>query len=72
MTNEEVSNVPVTICIAMSESGTFLSAFTDTHWIQEERKHKDLLERVRGDKQLWSVKYIRTSIPYPITTEAKE
>ena len=70
--SHEVANVPVTVCIAMSEGGTFLSAFADTHWIQEDRKYQDLLKRAREDKQLWSVKYIRTSIQYPITTEKKE
>lgn len=68
----DTSKVPVTVCIAMSESGTFLSAFADTNWIQEEKRHQDLLKRVRDDKQLWTVKYIKTSIAYPFTIESKE
>jgi hypothetical protein len=64
-----MERVPVTVCIAMSESGTLLAAFSDTHWLQEEKKHQDLLKRVREDKQLWTVKYIKTSIQYPILNE---
>lgn len=59
----------VTICVAMSESGRLLSAFANTNWIQEENKHKELLKQIREDKQLWSVKYIKTFIEYPITHE---
>lgn len=61
--------IPVKIAVAMSESGRFLTAIADSNWIQEEQKHKDLLESIRKDKQLWSLKYISTTIPYPITTE---
>lgn len=67
--NEELSKVPVTVCIAMSEAGTFLTAVVDSHWIQEEQRYQRLMKRVREDKQLWSVKYIRTGINYPTQTE---
>lgn len=72
MIDEKIIRVPVTVCIAMSEGGTFLSSFVDTNWLQEEQKYKDMMKRVREDKQLWSVKYIRTSIPYPISSEKEE
>lgn len=63
------SKTPVTICIAMSESGKFLTAIAGSNWIQEENKHKEILKQVREDKQLWTVKYIKTSVTYPITSE---
>jgi hypothetical protein len=64
--------IPVTICVAMSKSGRFLVAITDSNWFQEEAKHKDLLKQVREDKQLWSVKYIKTTVPYPMSREDVE
>ena len=67
----DMSHTPVTVCVAMSESGTFLSAFADTHWLQEEKKHQELLKQVREGKQLWTVRYIRTSIQYPISNEVQ-
>ena len=69
---ENTPNVSATLCIAVSESGSFLCAFAETNNIQKEQEHKDLLKRVREDKQLWSVRYIRTSIPYPITSYIAE
>lgn len=72
MIDDEITKVSVTVCIAMSEGGTFLSSFVDTNWVQEEQRYKDMMKRVREDKQLWSVKYIRTSIPYPISSEKVE
>jgi len=67
----EPAKVKVTVCIAMSESGTFLSAFANTNWLQEEKRHQDLLKRIREDKQLWSVKYIHTQINYPFLNESQ-
>lgn len=68
----DYSKIPVTICIAMSESGRFLTAIADSNWLQEEAKHKELLNQVRNDKQLWTVKYVKTFVPYPITTESQD
>lgn len=61
--------VPVTICIAMSEAGRFLTVIANSNWVQEEEKHKNLLKQIREDKQLWSVKYVKTSVQYPISSE---
>lgn len=61
--------VTVTVCIAMSEAGRFLTAIADSGWVQEEEKHKNLLKQIREDEQLWSVKYVKTSVQYPISSE---
>jgi len=61
--------VPVTIAVAVSESGLVRVAVANTHWIQQEREHTKMLEEIRGDKQLWSLKYINTTVPYPISKE---
>lgn len=60
-------HIPVKIAVAMSESGRFKVCIADSNWIQEEQKHKQLLDDIRNDKQLWSLQYITTSIPYPIS-----
>lgn len=64
-------NVPVTIAVAVSEGGRIRVAVTDTNWIQEEQKHKAMLDEIRNDKQLWSLRYIKTSVPYPVSREAQ-
>lgn len=63
------AKVPVTILVAMSESGRFLTCIADSNWIQENVKHNNLLQQIREDKQLWSVRYIKTSVPYPFSNE---
>lgn len=69
MTIDDPPRVPIKIAIAMSESGTVRLAVADSNWIQEERKHQQLLNEIRADKQLWSLRYITTDVPYPISRE---
>lgn len=69
---EDTPMVAVTLCVAMSESGSLLCAIADTNHTQKEQEHKDLLKRVREDNQLWSVKYIRTLMSYPTTLETQK
>lgn len=69
MTNDDPPRVRVKIAVAMSESGTVRLAVADSNWIQEERKHQQLLTEIRADKQLWSLRYIATDVPYPISSE---
>ena len=65
----DVQKVEVTLAIAMSEAGTFLVSIADSDWMQEKRKYDEMLNRVRNDKQLWSLKYIKTYVPYPVSSE---
>ena len=62
-------HIPVKVAVAMSESGRFRVCIADSNWIQEERKHQEMLDEIRQDKQLWSLKYIKTTIPYPVSIE---
>ncbi len=64
-------SVPVTLAVAVSEGGTFRVAIVDSHWIAEERKYQQMMKEIRADKQLWSVRYIKTSVPYPVSTETQ-
>lgn len=66
------AKVPVTIAVAMSEGGRFMLAIADSNWIQEERKHQQMLAEIRADKQLWSLRYIKTAVPYPVSTEDQQ
>ena len=66
---DDVQKVEVMLAIAMSEGGTFLVSVVDSHWLQEKRKYDEMLERIRNDKQLWSLKYIKTYVPYPVSRE---
>ena len=61
--------VQVTIAVAMSESGMFVTSIAGSCWVQEERKHQEMLKSIREDKQLWSLKYIKTTIPFPASEE---
>ena len=63
------AKVPVTIAIAMSEGGRFMVAVANSNWIQEEQKHQKMLDEIRADKQLWSLRYIKTAVPYPVSSE---
>lgn len=63
------AKVPVTIAIAMSEGGRFMVAVANSNWIQEEQKHQQMLNEIRADRQLWSLRYIKTAIPYPVSNE---
>ena len=69
MTNDDPPRIHVKIAVAVSEAGTVRLAVADSNWIQEERKHQQLLNEIRADKQLWSVRYITTDVPYPISSE---
>ena len=69
---ENIEQVPVKIAVAISEGGTIKVAVADTHWIQQDRLHKQMLEDIRNDKQLWSLRYIDTKIPYPVTRQTIE
>lgn len=69
MTNDDPPRMHVKIAVAMSEAGTVRLAVADSNWIQEERKHQQLLNEIRADKQLWSLRYITTDMPYPISSE---
>lgn len=68
-TESQYAKVPVTIAIAMSENGTFRMAIADSNRIQEQRNYQTMLNEIRADKQLWSLRYIKTSIPYPVSSE---
>lgn len=68
-TESQHAKVPVTIAIAMSEGGRFMVAVANSNWIQEEQKHQQMLNEIRADKQLWSLRYIKTAVPYPFSTE---
>ena len=68
-TEQKHEHIPVKIAIAMSESGRFKVCIADSNWIQEEQKYKQMLDEIRQDKQLWSLKYITTSVPYPVSSE---
>lgn len=63
------AKVPVTIAVAMSEGGRFMVAVANSNWIQEEQKHQQMLLEIRADKQLWSLRYIKTAVPYPVSSE---
>ena len=63
------AKVPVTIAVAMSEGGGFMVAVANSNWVQEEQKHQQMLADIRADKQLWSLRYIKTAVPYPVSNE---
>ena len=69
MTNDDPPRIPVKIAIAVSEAGTVRLAVADSNWIQEERKHQQMLAEIRADKQLWSLRYLTTEVPYPVSRE---
>ena len=69
MTNDDPPRIPVKIAIAVSEAGTVRLAVADSNWIQEERKHQQMLAEIRSDKQLWSLRYLTTEVPYPVSRE---
>ena len=68
MTNDP-SRVPVRVAVAVSEAGTVRLAVADSNWIHEERKHQQMLTEIRADKQLWSLRYLTTAVPYPVSRE---
>ena len=55
--------------IIVSEAGTVRLSVAGSNWIHEERKHQQMLAEIRADKQLWSVRYITTAVPYPMSRE---
>lgn len=69
MTNDDPPRIHVKIAVAVSEAGTVRLAVADSNWIQEERKHLQMLAEIRADKQLWSLRYLTTTVPYPISRE---
>ena len=69
MTNDDPPRIHVKIAVAVSEAGTVRLAVADSNWIQEERKHQQMLSEIRADKQLWSLRYLTTEVPYPISRE---
>lgn len=69
MINDDPPRIRVKIAVAMSESGTVRLAVANSNWIQEERKHQQMLAEIRADKQLWSVRYLTTTVPYPVSRE---
>ena len=69
MTNDDPPRIHVKIAIAVSEAGTVRLAVADSNWIQEERKHQQMLAEIRADKQLWSLRYLTTEVPYPVSRE---
>ena len=69
MANNDLPRVAVKIAVAVSEAGTVRLAVADSNWIQEERKHQQMLSEIRADKQLWSLRYLTTAVPYPISRE---
>lgn len=68
---QKYEHVPVCIAVAMSESGVFKVCIANSNWIQEERKHQAMLTEIKQDKQLWSLKYIKTTVPYPVSSETQ-
>ena len=69
MANNDLPRVAVKIAVAVSEAGTVRLAVADSNWIQEERKHQQMLAEIRADNQLWSLRYLATAVPYPISRE---
>ena len=69
MTNDDPPRIHVKIAVAVSEAGTVRLAVADSNWIQEERKHQQMLAEIRADKQLWSLRYLTTEVPYPVSRE---
>ena len=72
MTRETLNRVefiPVKIAIAVSESGRVNIAIADSNWIPDRRKYEELLSSIRNDKQLWSLRYVQTQVPYPVSSE---
>ena len=69
MTNDDPPRIPVKIAVAVSEAGTVRLAVANSNWIQEERKHQQMLAEIRADKQLWSLRYLTTEVPYPVSRE---
>ncbi len=61
--------VHVKIAVAVSEAGTVKLAWANSNWIQEDRKHKAMLEEIRSDKQLWSLRYVDVNVAYPVSHE---
>ena len=69
MASNDLPRVAVKIAVAVSEAGTVRLAVADSNWIQEERKHQQMLAEIRADKQLWSLRYLTTEVPYPVSRE---
>jgi hypothetical protein len=69
MAADDIPKVKVQIAVAVSEAGTVKLAVADSNWIQEERKHQAMLSEIRESKQLWSLRYVTTMVPYPISRE---
>lgn len=69
MASNDLPRVAVKIAVAVSEAGTVRLAVADSNWIQEERKHQQMLAEIRADNQLWSLRYLTTAVPYPVSRE---
>ena len=71
MANDDPPRIHVKIAVAVSEAGTVRLAVDNSNWIQEERKHQRMLAEIRADKQLWSLRYLTTAVPYQVLREAQ-
>ena len=69
MTNDDPPRIHVKIAVAVSEAGTVRLAVANSNWIQEARKHQQMIAEIRADKQLWSLRYLTTAVPYPVSRE---
>ena len=71
MTNDDPPRIHVNIAVAVSEAGTVGLAVDNSNWIQEERKHQQMLAEIRADKQLWLLRDLITAVPYQVLREAQ-
>ena len=71
MTNDDPPRIHVETAVAVSEAGTVRLAVANSNWIQEARKHQQMIAEIRADKQLWSLRYLTTAVPYQVLREAQ-
>ena len=65
----DIESISVNIAVVVSEAGTIRVAVADSNWIQQDRIHQNLLKEIREDRQLWSLKYVKVKVPYPVSRE---
>lgn len=68
---EEPCRVEVRIAVALSENGEVRCWHVDQHNVQLWEEHRKNLEKIRDDKQLWSVAYSTMSLLYPVQHEGE-
>ena len=68
MINDDPPRIHVKIAVAVSEAGTVRLAVSNSNWIQEARKHQQMLAEIRADKSLC---YLTTAVPYQVLREAQ-